>query len=161
VRVAHFALSLGVVGLLVRAGYDHGFTWRATDGLWWFLGGCCLYYLIGIGLAFALEDNRAFCKYACPVTVFLRAGNRLAVLKVKGALESCTECGACDKVCPMDVPVLEFVRTGTRFLDPECTLCQSCIGACPEGSLQLSLGFDVSSGRRIAVGEDAPKGRVA
>lgn len=149
VRVAHFALSLSVVVLLTRLGYDHGFTWQRTDGLWWFLGGCTLYYLTAIALAFTLKDNRAFCKYVCPVSVFLRAGNRLALLKVKGDLKTCSECGACDKVCPMDVAVMEFVKAGTRVLDPECTLCQTCVGACPEGSLGLSLGLDASRGFRL------------
>lgn len=37
-----------------------------------FMIGNALYYALGIALAFALRDNRAFCKYICPVTVFLK-----------------------------------------------------------------------------------------
>lgn len=147
-RIAHFAASLGLVALLVYGlGYDHGFTWGRTDGLWWFLGGCGLYYAVGISLAYILKDNRAFCKYVCPVTVFARAGNRLSVLKVSGSKGNCTLCRSCAKICPMDVKVYRYIHDGTRVLDPECTLCQSCIGACPQGNLGLSLGFDVSTGR--------------
>ncbi len=144
-RVVHFALSLALVGFLVVVfGYDHGFDWKHTDGLWWFLGGCSLYYGAGLGLAALLSDNRAFCKYLCPITVFLRAGNRLSLLKVSGDPSVCKRCQACDKICPMDVKVSAFVEAGTRVLDPECTLCQSCVGACPNGNLTLSLGLDVS-----------------
>ena len=144
-RAVHFGLSLGVVAFLVHwVGYDHGFEWKQTDGLWWFLGGCAVYYAAGIGLAAALRDNRAFCLYLCPVTVFLRAGNRLSLLKVAGSSGTCTQCHACDKICPMHVGVSGFVTRGARVLDPECTLCQSCIAACQSGNLRLSLGLDVA-----------------
>ncbi len=39
---------------------------------WAFIVGNVLYYAIGILLAFAWKDNRAFCKYICPITVFLK-----------------------------------------------------------------------------------------
>lgn len=37
---------------------------------WSFIVGNILYYAIGIILAYLFKDNRAFCKYICPVTVF-------------------------------------------------------------------------------------------
>lgn len=145
-RVVHFGLSAGLVAFLVAGlGYDHGFEWEATDGLWWFLGGCAGYYAAGIGLAAGLKDNRAFCKYLCPVTVFLRAGNRLSLLKVAGSPAVCKQCHACEEICPMHVGISGFVARGTRVLDPECTLCQSCVAACPQGNLRLTLGLDVST----------------
>ena len=36
---------------------------------WAFIIGNILYYTVGIILAFAFKDNRAFCKYICPITV--------------------------------------------------------------------------------------------
>lgn len=39
---------------------------------WLFLAGNVLYYIAGIALAFAFKDNRAFCKYLCPITVLLK-----------------------------------------------------------------------------------------
>lgn len=36
-----------------------------------FIIGNIIYYVLGIGMAFVLKDNRAFCKYICPVTVFV------------------------------------------------------------------------------------------
>jgi polyferredoxin len=141
IRQAHFALSLGLVATLVFVvRYDHGFTWQTTDGLLWFVAGCAAYYAVGIALAAALKDNRAFCKYVCPVTVFLRMGSRLSLLRVAGTRELCTECGACEQICPMDVKVTQFVTSGRRVSDPECTLCQRCVAACAGGHLRLSLG---------------------
>lgn len=40
-----------------------------------------------------------------------------------------------------------LVQAGTRVLDPECTVCQRCIAACPHGSLALTIGLDASVGR--------------
>lgn len=141
-RAVHFGLSLGLVVLLARGlGYDHGFTWRATDGLWWFLGGCGAYYAAGVALAWLAKDNRAFCRYLCPVTVFLRAGNRVALLRVTGDRAVCTQCLSCEKICPMDVRVSAFVNADRRVSDPECTLCQRCVAACPEGNLRLTVGL--------------------
>ncbi len=35
-------------------------------------------------MAFTLKDNRAFCKYVCPITVFLKATSRFSLLKIGG-----------------------------------------------------------------------------
>jgi len=40
-----------------------------------------------------------------------------------------------------------YVHDGTRVLDSECTLCQTCVTSCPEGNLGLSLGLDVGTTR--------------
>ena len=142
IRPAHFAASLALAaGLVLVGGYGHGFSWTATDGMWWFLGGCGVYYVAGIGMAAAFRDNRAFCKYLCPVTVFLRAGARFSLLAVAGSREACTECGACERICPMDVKVRGFIAAGARVTDPECTFCQRCIAACAGRHLHVSLGM--------------------
>jgi polyferredoxin len=147
-RELHFGLSFALVATLsFGLGYDHGFEWKRTDGLYWFLGGCAAYYALGVALAAALKDNRAFCKYACPVSVFLRSATRLSLLKVAGTRDRCTRCGTCDTLCPMGVKVSWYVQDGTRVLDPECTLCQTCVTSCPEGNLGLSLGLDVGTTR--------------
>ena len=41
------------------------------DIMWWsFIVGNILYYAVGIAPAYQCKDNRAFCKYICPITVF-------------------------------------------------------------------------------------------
>lgn len=58
-------------GVSVRAASDAGGT-SGTTAFWLFLAGNTLYYLVGIVFAFLFQDNRAFCKYLCPITVFLK-----------------------------------------------------------------------------------------
>ncbi len=75
IRYLHFGLSLGIVLLLVYVvGFRDGAT--GTIAVAWFIIGNLLYYAVGIILAYALKDNRAFCKYVCPVSVPLKITSR-------------------------------------------------------------------------------------
>lgn len=100
-----------------------------------FIIGNILYYAVGIALAFALRDNRAFCKYICPITVFLKPASYYALLRVKNDREKCVSCGKCRRVCPMDVDVPDNSRR--RVNGTECILCMRCIEECPAKSLHL------------------------
>ena len=100
-----------------------------------FIVGNVLYYAVGIALAFALQDNRAFCKYICPVAVFLKPASYFALLRVKNDTEKCISCGKCRRVCPMDVDVRDNSRR--RENGTECILCMRCIEECPAKSLRL------------------------
>lgn len=140
-RYVHFGLSLALVATLW-----YGFAYRPGAGgptaLAWFLIGNAAYYAVGVGLAIALKDNRAFCKYACPISVPLKLGAGLALLKVKGDASKCCRNRVCEKVCPMDIRIAEYLARGQRVVSTECTLCQACINVCPEHALALSFGLD-------------------
>lgn len=141
-RYLHFGLSLGVVLLLVYvAGFRDGAT--GTIAVTWFILGNLLYYAVGIVLAYALKDNRAFCKYICPITVPLKITSRFSVIKIGQGAGVCNDCDACEKTCPMDVRVSDYVLNGQRVLSTECSLCQTCITVCAQDALKLSFGFDM------------------
>lgn len=106
-----------------------------TVMFWSFLIGNALYYAVGIALAFAFQDNRAFCKYLCPITVFLKPASYFSLLRVKNDTAQCISCGKCKKVCPMDVDVPDNSRG--RLNGTECILCFRCIDECPKKSLHL------------------------
>jgi ferredoxin-type protein NapH len=141
-RCAHFGLSFGLVAVLFFGfGYRGGAVGSAA--ILWFLGGNLLYYAAGIGMAYALKDNRAFCKYLCPITLPLKLTSRFALLRVKADAERCTGCKACTHACPMDIDIPAYTEHGRRVLSTECTLCQTCISACSTGALKVSFGLDV------------------
>ncbi len=100
-----------------------------------FIVGNLLYYAIGIGLAIIFKDNRAFCKYICPITVFLKPASYYAVMRIKVDKEKCVECGKCRKVCPMNVDMLDNSRS--RINGTECILCMKCVDNCPKGALKI------------------------
>lgn len=100
---------------------------------WAFLVGNALYYIVGIALAFMLKDNRAFCKYICPITVFLKPMSYFSLLRVKCDKSKCISCGKCKKVCPMNVDMTDNSRR--RENGTECILCFACVEACPKKAL--------------------------
>lgn len=153
-RYLHFGLSVATVLVLVYvAGFRDGAT--GTAAVTWFMVGNLAYYAIGIGLAYALKDNRAFCKYLCPVSVPLKVTSRFSLLKIGSDAAKCNDCGACVKMCPMDVRISDYVLNGQRVLSTECSLCQTCITVCAKDALKLSFGFDVS--KEDLLRERAPK----
>jgi ferredoxin-type protein NapH len=141
-RYAHLTLSFGLVLLMWFAfGYRVGAS--GASAITWYVAGNALYYLLGIGLAFALKDNRAFCKYLCPVSLPLKLTSRFSLLKISGRPDRCNSCRACEKMCPMDIRISDYVTNGRRVLSTECSLCQTCITICSRDALKLSFGMDL------------------
>ena len=99
-----------------------------------FIVGNLLYYAAGIALAFICKDNRAFCKYLCPITVFLKPASYFSLLRIKVDKTSCTSCGKCKKACPMDVDMLDSRRS--RKNGTECILCFECKKTCPRKAIK-------------------------
>jgi len=149
-RYAHFAASfLLVAGLWFVFRYGDRLYYGSPTGLVWMIAGNALYYVVAVAMAVALRDNRAFCKYVCPVTVFLKATSRFAVLKIQGDMTRCNECEACEKMCPMDIRILDYIREGQRVLSTECMLCQTCVTVCAKDALKVSAGLDLGGKERL------------
>jgi polyferredoxin len=129
IRYVVFAASLAFVSAL--------FIFRVGNKqrimFWAFLIGNAVYYAVGIGLAFLFRDNRAFCKYICPITVFLKPMSYFALFRVRCNKEKCVDCGKCRQVCPMDVDVTDNSRK--RKNGTECILCMECVKNCPRNAL--------------------------
>jgi ferredoxin-type protein NapH len=154
-RYLNFGLSLGLVLLLVFVvGFRNGAT--GTTAVIWFILGNLAYYAIGIALAYTLKDNRAFCKYVCPVSVPLKITSRFSLLKIGSTGKGCNDCGACVKMCPMDIRIPEYINRGQRVLSTECSLCQTCITVCARDALKLSFSFDLGGKDILREREQGP-----
>ena len=129
IRYVTFAASLLFVGALFLA---HAGNMEKIMFLSFLIGNVA-YYAVGIFLAFRFKDNRAFCKYICPITVFLKPMSRFSLLRVKCDPEKCVSCGKCKRVCPMDVDVTDPSRG--RKNGTECILCMECVKNCPKDAL--------------------------
>jgi polyferredoxin len=91
-----------------------------------------IYYLVAIPLAFILSDKRAFCKYACPVSLIMTPSSKIGLLKIKpNPNNECTECKSCNNHCPMGVDVMSFMKSNLPITDTECILCSDCSIVCP------------------------------
>lgn len=102
---------------------------------WSFVIGNILYYGVGIMLAVVFKDNRAFCKYICPITVFLKPASYFSLLRIKNNEEKCVSCGKCKKGCPMNVDMTDNSRK--RKNGTECILCFKCMDECPKKALHI------------------------
>ena len=129
IRYVAFALSFVFVAALFLA--HVGSIERIM--FWAFIVGSIAYYAIGIALAYTLRDNRAFCKYICPITVFLKPMSYFSLLRITCDHDKCIECGKCRQVCPMDVDMLDDSRK--RENGTECILCLECVKSCPKKAL--------------------------
>lgn len=98
-----------------------------------FIIGNIAYYALGIALAILFKDNRAFCKYICPVTVFLKPMSYYARIRIRCDKDKCINCGKCKRVCPMDVDMTDNSRE--RKNGTECILCMECVKNCPKKAL--------------------------
>jgi len=141
-RYVHFGLSLCLV-LSLWFLFDYRPEPRGNTAFIWLIFGNIFYFSTSIILAFALKDNRSFCKYICPITVILKLTTRFSLLKVKGDKDKCTECGLCNKSCPMDIDIMKYVNIGERVLSTECISCFTCTTACPSGALKDTFGLDI------------------
>jgi polyferredoxin len=80
--------------------------------------------LFGVAIA-----PRAWCSF-CPMGTLQRTlGGKKFQLKVER--EMCIDCGKCQKVCPMQLPVNEILEK------PDCIKCARCVEACPKEALSF------------------------
>jgi len=103
-----------------------------------FIIGNIVYYTVGITFAFIFKDNRAFCKYFCPITVFLKTFSYFALLRIKVNKDKCVSCNKCIKSCPMNVDMLN--NKFSRKNGTECIQCLQCVQECPKKALSWGVG---------------------
>ena len=129
IRYITFAVSLIFVSSLFLANVGN----IEKIMFWAFVVGNLMYYAVGIILAFAFKDNRAFCKYVCPITVFMKPMSYFSLIRVRCDKTKCVSCGKCKKVCPMNVDVTDNSRKRKNGTD--CIFCFECVKACPKKAL--------------------------
>jgi polyferredoxin len=79
--------------------------------------------------------NRFFCKYLCPMGAFLGLINKIGWFRVTRNPDTCINCKACTKKCPVNINVHEQ----KEIKSAECINCNLCINACPvKDTLYLS-----------------------
>jgi len=95
--------------------------------------------ILGIVMVLSLFVERPFCKYACPYGAALGMFTMFRVFKIKRNTATCINCKACDKACPMNIPVS---KSGTVF-NHQCISCLECTSenACPVAeTVELTAG---------------------
>ena len=116
---------------------DHGISVSAPGNYIVYLGVVFLIVILSLTLG-----KRALCHRVCWMAPFMILGTwlreklRLPGLRLTANADLCVRCGACDKACPMSLPVQEMVQSGKP--SSECILCASCADACPKKALRVN-----------------------
>ncbi len=131
IRYITFALSFVFVILLFLFRVDN----LEKIMFWAFIIGNLIYYTVGIILAIIFKDNRSFCKYICPITIFLKPASYFSLLRITVDKQKCVSCERCKKACPMNVDMTDNSRK--RENGTECILCMECVESCPQKALKL------------------------
>lgn len=124
-------LSLASEG--IRASLGILFTWKS-----------CI--LLGV-ITLAVFFYRPFCKWLCPLGAFYALFNKISVYRLQVDREKCTSCGACSRVCKMDVDVF---RTPNHT---ECIRCGDCVRTCPHKAITKTFSLKSTNGKKDEVYE--------
>ena len=81
--------------------------------------------LLAVTILLSVVIYRPFCKYICPLGAVYSVFNPSAVFRYRIDKEKCTGCGACARVCKMQVDPAKNVNHA------ECIRCGACKDACP------------------------------
>ncbi|MFC2007046.1 4Fe-4S binding protein [Chloroflexota bacterium] len=95
--------------------------------------------ILAIVILLSLFIERPFCKYACPYGAVLGVFNLFRIFKIKRNIETCIDCKACDRVCPMSIKV----SNGVVVRDHQCISCLECTSefSCPvDATVELTTG---------------------
>jgi polyferredoxin len=91
-----------------------------------------------------LVGKRGACHSFCWMSPFLVGGYTLGKilhipqLRIKGESSNCVSCGACNKKCPMSIPVKDSFKEG-YIKTSDCILCGECVDICKKKVLKYGI----------------------
>ncbi|MBN2625601.1 MAG: 4Fe-4S binding protein [Spirochaetales bacterium] len=140
----YILMALSFLGLGIVYFLNTPFT--ATMG---FLSGSAGAVTGGIGalwgsfLVLSLFTERAFCRYICAEGARHGILSMARIVTIKRDGDSCIDCGACDRACPMGITVsaVKQVRNG------QCINCFECLQACPMNKKSKTLSYGWAFGK--------------
>lgn len=99
----------------------------AAGGLFWWKLGLLLFLLV-----VALFVWRPFCRYLCPLGAIYGFFNPVAAIRYRIDTEKCTQCGACQRACKMNICTYQKPNS------MECVRCGECKNACPQQAILIA-----------------------
>jgi polyferredoxin len=139
-----FTLGAWYGGKLLIRPYDPWVAWMHI----WEIGEVLEEFPIGLAvlvLTFVagIFIARPFCRYLCPMGIFLGALNKGSAVRLRVSQESCIHCMACDRKCPVGIPI----ESSTVVSSTECISCGECVPVCP---VPDTLYFTMGQKRRLS-----------
>lgn len=85
--------------------------------------------ILGIVLFSSVVIYRPFCRYLCPLGAIYGLFNKISFYRFKIDETKCTKCGACQKVCKLNIKVYENPNS------IDCIRCGECKASCPKKAI--------------------------
>ena len=79
----------------------------------------------------ALIKRRFWCRF-CPLGLLMSLYRKISFIKLRKNDETCTHCGICANVCPVEIEEVYLSRGRSDVTFADCILCLKCIEYCPE-----------------------------
>ena len=115
-----------LLGALPLLGANEALRSQAGGLFLWKLGILLMIVLLSV------KVFRPFCQYLCPLGAIYGWFNRFSLVQIHWDQENCVSCGACERVCPAGLSLLEISRS------LECIRCGKCADACPQKCLHFT-----------------------
>lgn len=88
-------------------------------------------------LVMPVIGNRFWCRFLCPWGALYGLVGTLGFYKIEADMTKCTECGACDRICEMGVPVSSLIKKSGQVKVADCVGCGRCVYSCPTRALKF------------------------
>ncbi|MBN2440339.1 MAG: 4Fe-4S binding protein [Spirochaetales bacterium] len=75
--------------------------------------------------------DRFFCIF-CPMLALITLFDAIGFLRLKKNINSCTGCGNCMRICPLNIRTVHMEKEKSTIRSPECIQCFKCVEACPQ-----------------------------
>ena len=79
---------------------------------------------------------RFWCRNLCPVGALISLVSRFSLFKRQVNATECTNCGKCQRTCPMNAIPKQVLRTDYF----QCTFCLECSSSCPKDGIRFAFG---------------------
>ena len=89
-------------------------------------------------LSAAFFIYRPFCQFICPFGFVSWIAERFSIFRVRIDAEKCTQCGACNKACPLEAAQ---GRVDGKRLPADCFSCGRCLKVCPADAIKYNSIF--------------------
>ena len=107
--------------------------------------------ILGVFLALFLIVKRPFCRTVCPLGATYALFNRVSLVSVK-VKSSCTDCGRCEEICPMDLKVRTEVNSENCIKCLDCTQCEH---------VEFTWNLPWRNGNSVVPKEQIPRSQVS
>ena len=130
------------IWLVVAFGSAIGIFWGKVFCRWMCPMGIMMEFMMKLSPDDSLKNMYQYHKIGCPIAWISGWLNKFSLYKIDVNLDTCKNCGLCDKACYM--PSLEkdkFSLYKPTLVNPaesfSCSKCLQCVEKCPNGSLSF------------------------